>query len=486
MRQILLFLLLSTTIISLSAQTKLNYNVEMSGAVSSSDVSPFWFSANRNGLSSIDKKWGYMQIGVAGSTLLKKNWNIEYGADIVGGKNLSSNIIIHQAYADFSWRWLRLSIGKKERFGELKNSTLSTGALIESGNAAPIPQLRIEVPEYHDFFGTNGWFTLRGHIAYGWFSDGNWQENWVIKGKRYAKNTLYHSKSLFWKVGKEQCFPLTYEGGVQFASQFGGKIYNYMNDTGVDFRNPVRLKDFWDIFIFSAGDKEYAPWDQANVVGNHLGSYHLSLKWSKKNWSIRGYYEHMFEDHSGMFWEYGLWKDCLVGAELQLKNFKWLDNIVFEYFNSRDQAGPIYHDTTDEIPDQISAVDEYYEHHTYPSWQQYGMIIGTPLITSCLYNKNHRLEIYNNRVEAFHLGLSGHPTNELTYRMLVTKSHNWGTYSVPFIEMNSNLSGLIEVSYMPRWAKGFSTSLSYAFDDGELYGNNKGVMLGIKKSGKIF
>ena len=153
MRQILLFLLLSTTIISLSAQTKLNYNVEMSGAVSSSDVSPFWFSANRNGLSSIDKKWGYMQIGVAGSTLLKKNWNIEYGADIVGGKNLSSNIIIHQAYADFSWRWLRLSIGKKERFGELKNSTLSTGALIESGNAAPIPQLRIEVPEYHDFFG---------------------------------------------------------------------------------------------------------------------------------------------------------------------------------------------------------------------------------------------------------------------------------------------------------------------------------------------
>ena len=240
--------------------------------------------------------------------------------------------------------------------GEFKNSDLSTGALVESSNAAPIPQVRIEIPEYSDIFGTNGWFTLRGHIAYGWFDDGGWQQRWVTEGKRYAKNILYHSKSLFWKVGKEQSFTLSYEGGVQLASQFGGKIYNYTNESGSNFKMPTRLKDFWNVFIFSAGDEKYDLGDQINVAGNHLGSYHLSLKWSRERWSLRGYYEHMFEDHSGMFWEYGLWKDCLVGAELQLKNFRWLDNVVFEYFNSHDQAGPIYHDTTDKIPDQISAV----------------------------------------------------------------------------------------------------------------------------------
>ena len=486
MKRFFCLLIFLSVLFNVSAQSKLNYNIETVGAVSSGEYSPFWLSANRDGVSSVCKKWGYVRMGAVGETVLRSGLTLDYGADVVGGGNLSSDVFVHQIYADVSWRWLRLSVGKKVRPGELKNSSLSTGALVESGNAAPIPQVRVEVPEYRDFFGTNGWFALRGHIAYGWFGDGDWQEDWVAAGTHYAKNVLYHSKSLFWKVGNEQRFPLTYEGGVQFVSQFGGDIYNHMNKSGNDFSMPARLKDFWDIFAFSAGDKEYHLVDQLNVAGNHIGSYHLSLKWEARNWSLRGYYEHMFEDHSGMFWEYGLWKDCLVGAELQLKNFRWLDDIVFEYFNSRDQAGPVYHDTTDEIPDQISAVDNYFAHYTYPCWQQYGMIIGTPLITSCLYNRNNRLTIYNNRVEAFHLGFSGHPMMELSYRVLLTKSHNWGRYEIPFTEIKGNCSGLVELSYMPRWADGFRASFSFAFDNGELYGNNKGVMFGIKKTGRLF
>ena len=473
-------------LLNVSAQSELNYNAQMAGVASSGNYSPFWLSANRNGISSLDNNWGYLRLGVDGATALKGDWSLNYGADVVGGKNLSSDIFVHQAYADVSWRWLRLSIGKKQRTGELKNSALSTGALVESGNAAPVPQVRIEVPEYRDFFGTNGWFTLRGHIAYGCFTDGKWQRDWAADGTRYAENVLYHSKSLFWKVGNESRFPLTYEGGVQFASQFGGKVYNMKNRPGNNFEMPTRVKDFLDVFIFSSGDENYTVNDQLNVAGNHIGSYHLSLKWTEENWALRGYYEHMFEDHSGMFWEYGLWKDCLVGAELQLKKSRWLDAVVFEYFNSRDQAGPIYHDTNNEIPDQISAVDLYYYHTVYPCWQQYGQIIGSPLITSCIYNSDNIFDIYNNRVEAFHLGFSGNPFAELGYRVLLTKSHNWGSYLVPFTEVKGNTSALIELSYMPRWAEGFETSLSFAFDNGELYGNNRGVVLGIKKSGKFF
>ena len=467
--------------IDASAQSGLCCSVETAGVVSSGGLSPFWLTADRNGLSSVDEKWGYVRAGVAGVSELKSDWAFEYGADVVGAKNLPSTVFVHQAYVDVSWRWLRLGIGKKERSGELKNDSLSTGALVESENAAPIPQVRLEVSEYRDFFGTNGWFSLRGHIAYGWFGDGNWQQEWVATGTRYAKNVLYHSKSIFWKVGREQSFPLVYEGGVQLVSQFGGKIYNYMDNAGSDFNMPVRVKDFWDIFVFSAGDNEYDVHDRLNVAGNHLGSYHLSLKWGSGNWSLRGYYEHMFEDHSGMCWEYGLWKDCPVGAELQLTDFKWPDNVVVEYFNSRDQTGPVYHDATDEIPDQISARDNYFGHHAYPCWQHYGMIIGTPLITSCLYNDNNRFRIYNNRVEAFHFGASGHPIREFSYRLLLTFSHNWGTYKIPFVQIKSNLSGLLELSYMPRRTKGLCTFLSFAFDDGELYGNNRGGMLGIRK-----
>jgi hypothetical protein len=473
-------------VLCVSARSHLDYNVEVACSSSLGKYAPFWLVANRGGVSSLADKWGYVRMGADGATALKGDWSLEYGADIVGARNLHADVFVHQAYADVSWRWLCLSIGKKERAGELKKSLLSTGALIESSNAAPIPQVRLEVPEYRDFFGTNGWLGLRGHIAYGWFSDGDWQQQWAAPGTRYAQNVLYHSKALYWKVGKEQLFPLTYEGGVLMVAQFGGDFTNYMNNAGVNFSNPVRLKDFWDIFVFSAGDSQYAIWDQLNVAGNHLGSYHLALKWEDEGWALRGYYEHMFEDHSSMFWEYGLWKDCLAGAELHLKKIKWLDNILFEYFNSRDQSGPIYHDTTSEIPDQISASDDYMNHHTYSCWQHYGAIIGTPLLMSPLYNDDNKFEIYNNRVEAFHLGLSGSPLAELGYRVLLVKSYNWGTYSRPFKEMKRNLSGLFELSYTPLWADGFMALLSFAFDDGELYGNNKGVMFGIKKCGRFF
>jgi hypothetical protein len=487
MKRIIYVVLLAFLVPNISFSQKcLEYSIATMGVASDGDFSPFWFTTNRHGISSIDNKWAYMRGALSGAASLNGDWAVCYGADVVGGKNMTSDVYIHQAYADVSWRWLRLSVGKKERGGELKNFNLSTGGLVESGNAAPIPQVRLDVPEYKDFFGTNGWFALRGHVAYGWFDDGNWQQRWAADGVRYGKNILYHSKSLFWRVGNEDKFPLTYEGGAQFSSQFGGTIYNFMNNAGETYNPPVGLKGFADVFFFAGGNDSYSVYDQLNVAGNHVGSYHLSLKWNEKDWSLRGYYEHMFDDHSSMFWEYGLWKDGLVGLELQLKRFKWIDNIVVEYFNSRDQAGPIYHDATPEIPDQISAVDNYYWHYAYPCWQQYGMMLGTPLVTSCIYNSNNRFDMYNSRVEAFHLGISGNLFGDLVYKIKLTRSHNWGTYDKPFKDVKGCLSALVEVSYAPEWAKGFSVSGAFAVDDGELYGNNRGVMFGIKKSGKIF
>ena len=467
------------------SQTKLTYNIDILGVASDGKYSPFWLSANRYGLSSVKSDWGYLRAAIKGTSLLKGNWRFDYAVDVVGGHNTASNFFMQQFYVDVSWRWLRFSFGKKEREGEFKDIFLSTGSLVESGNASPIPQIRIEIPEYKDFFSTNGWFGLRGHIAYGWFSDGDWQKDWVAYGKRFAKNVLYHSKSVFWKLGKEEVFPLTYEGGVQVSSQFGGTVYNYQNIEGNDVSIPARFKDFIDVFFFRGGSEETPKMEQVNVLGNHVGSYHLSLKYSTDNWSLRGYYEHMFEDHSGMFWEYGLWKDCLLGVELETKR-KCLNKIVFEYFNSREQAGPINHDSTDDIPDQISGADQYYNNFTYPCWQQYGMVIGSPLITSCVYNEDKNLIIYNNRVETFHFGFMGGLLDDMNYRILLTKSYNWGTYTNPFIDIQKNVSGLFELAYLPKWAKGFGVSLSFAFDEGELYGNNRGFVLGIRKSGKIF
>ena len=109
------------------------------------------------------------------------------------------------------------------------------------------------------------------------------------------------------------------------------------------------------------------------------------------------------------------------------------------------------------------------------------MMIGTPLVSSPVYNTDGTLMIYNNRVEAFHFGIEGSPLGWLDYRLMFTKSNNWGTYSRPFLEIKENTSGLVELTFKPSFMKKWSITTSFAFDKGELYGNNYGGMITITR-----
>ena len=482
-RLVALYFMLVSTLVAIAQE--FNYRIETNASLSGGNYAPFWHVSNRQGIGSIDTESGYARAALYGNNSFGKDWQIGYGADFIVAHNHTSNVYIQQAFADVNWRMFTLSIGQKERWSNFKNHRLTTGGLTESGNARPIPQIRIEVPHYWDIFGTNGWFTLRGHIAYGWFTDENWQKDFT--GKEYERNVgvRYHSKAGYFKVGNEKKFPLTYEFGIEMVAQFGGTVYNRDNRAGENFHNPSGLKDYFMIFIMDSGDGDYHGMDQANVAGNHLGSWHTALTWHNKNYNVRGYYEHTFEDHSQMFWEYGLWNEQLVGIEVELKNWSWIKSVALEYFNLKNHSGPIYHDTTNTIPDQISCGDDNYNHQWYTGWFNYGMIIGSPLCMSPIYNKDSRLICYNNRVEAFHLGIEGKPTQTVGYRLLLTKSNNWGTYKHPFTDIKENVSGLVELSYTPAKFKGWSATASFAFDKGDLYSNNTGGMLTIRKEGVI-
>lgn len=476
----LLFLFFFSTI---DAQ-EIKYKLEAGGAFSGKETPPTWHLSNKQGVSGKEAGFGYIRTGFSGfHTLTKSKLDINWGADIIAGSHLTSSVYIQQAFADINWKMLALSVGQKERWGELKNHRLSTGGLVESGNARPIPQIRIEVPEYYDFFGTKDWFRIRGHIAYGIFTDGNWQKDWTAANAKYIKNVRYHSKAIFFKIGKEEKFPLSMEWGLQMTAQFGGKAYNKAK--GTKSKAPTRLKDYYKAFIPGSGDNKNAGIDHNNIAGNHLGSWHLALNWKEEDWSVRTYYEHLFDDHSQMFMEYGLWNEQLVGIELNLEKFHWIKAVVLEYYNLKNQSGPVYHDTTNEIPDQISCRDDNYNHGWYNGWFNYGMTIGTPLATSPIYNKDGVLECYNNRVEAFHIGIEGEPTNEIGYRMLLTHSNNWGSYPVPFTDIKRNTAALIELSYKPEKLKGWALKVSYACDNGGLLGKTCSGMLTISKCGII-
>lgn len=466
------------------AQT-LTEKQEITGAFGSGEFAPMWHMANRQGLSSEKEGSIFTRMGVGGKHKFSKSGiGVDWELDIAVGINLTSSIVLQQAYVDLNWKKVRLSVGQKERWQGVVNHRLSSGSLTESGNARPIPQIRFELPEYWNIPGLGGWIGIKGHIAYGVFTDGGWQEDFAADSTCYAKNVLYHSKSGFMRIGNEEKFPLTAELGLHMVSQFGGSTYNSANEFGNNHKNPTRLKDFWTAFFPTSGDDSYDASDQANVAGNMLGSWMAAITWNDKAWKLRAYYEHTFEDHSQMFMEYGLWTEQLVGLELELKNFKWVKGIALEYFNLKNQSGPIYHDTANDIPDQISCKDNNYNHQRYPGWFNYGQIIGTPLCSSPIYNKD-LLTCLNNRVEAFHMGVEGSPLDWLDYRMLLTRSNNWGTYDHPFKDIKQNVSGLFELTFKPKMLKNWSITTSFAFDSGDLYDNNYGGMISVKRYGVL-
>lgn len=459
----------------------LNYQAETGISFSDGAHTPFWLTANKHGLSSIKKNNGYLRAGIFRPLEEDKRFSYAFGADVAVAYRFTSSFIVQQLYADLKYRCLGVSIGSKERYSEFNNPLLSSGGLTFSGNARPIPQVRIGIPEYTQVPGTNGWMAFKGHIAYGLFTDDGWQKDFVAPGGKRTEHVLYHSKDLYVKIGNRDKFPLIFEGSLEMAAQFGGNAF--IGDERIDMPNGI--KDFFKVFIPSGGDSSTPPGEQLNVYGNHLGSWNFSLTWhAPKDWTVRPYYEHYFEDHSQMFGEYG-WKDCLAGVEITFPTNPIISGFVYEYISTKNQSGAVYWDHTPEIPEQVSGTDDYYNHYIYTGWQHNGMGIGNPLVISPIYNTDGDINFKSSRMQGHHVGWMGHPIHELRYRILLSFTRNWGTYAVPFYEIKKNANALAEVTYTPRKLKGWNFTASLGADRGAMLGKSTGGMITIKKTGWI-
>ena len=474
------------------SDTELEYRVEMGATAGGGTYAPLWFTANRYGLASTEPNSGYLRAGIAYEKELRRNWKIAAGMDLAGAINQEKSFNVQQLYADLSWKVLTLGVGIKERpgFPLEKNTALSSGMMVEGPNAHPVPQIRVEMPEYWNVPGTKGWFALKGHLAYGSFAEYEWQRDYVKPGQYFTEGVLYHSKSLMLRLGNKEKFPLEFEVGILMAAQFGGNRYQKMEDGTVrlDVDMPDNLKAYWKAFFPQTGGTDTPEGEQVNVEGNHLGSWNFALNYYVGDWKFRAYLEHYFEDTSEMFWEYGRWKDGQLGLEITFPKNRWVTSAVYEALGTKDQAGPLLFDSFwGQFPEyQISGCDEYYNHYIYGGWQYMGMGMGNPLLPGPLYNENHSISFRSNRVRAQHLGLSGNPSDEWSYRVLISFARHWGTYGNPLDKQRKQFSSLYEATYSPRRASGWSASLALGLDRGNYLGNSTGGMLTIRKTGIIF
>lgn len=496
MRRVTIICALLCAIVCMKAQvSRLGENVQYAftaqGTAGGGDNAPFWFTNNRYGLGTTDNFSGLARVALWRTVETDSLWfwRIGYGVELASPINSQNGYFcIQQAYADIEWKMLRLSLGQKERPSELKNPYLSTGGMTLGMNARPLPQVRLEMPDFWTVPGTKSIFSFKAHLAYGWYTDAKWQKKFNAGTNNiYTEGSMFHSKALFIRLGNREVFPLEVIGGLEMACQFGGTGWNLQQYGGGALGQGINLGgNLWTAFLPGGGDVNDENY--TNAAGNHVGSWHLRLDWIQKNWSIGLYMEHVFEDHSQMFLQYG-WKDMLLGLDVNLPDNPFLSALVYEYNSTMHQSGPIYHDKTEENSQQISARDEYYSNHIYGSWQTGGFVMGNPLLLSPIYNNyfghTGKLSPQHNRVRFHHIGLMGRPASEWSWRFLYTHQYSLGTYMSPVYEPCSANYVLFETTYSPKWCRGLSMTASYGHNDGNLLGNSNGAMLTVRFNGWI-
>jgi hypothetical protein len=303
----------------------------------------------------------------------------------------------------------------------------------------------------------------------------------VPVGGRFATGVKYHEKAGYLRIGTDVS-PWEFIGGLEMANTFGGTIYQY---NSAPLKMSEGAAEYLYAFVGKGGGDPTDGEGYANASGNTIGAWRAALRYrGQGEWQARLYYDHYFEDDSQAFDEYG-WLDGLLGLEIHFPRNRWVEKLVGEVTRMDYQSGPVYHDHTREIPDQVSGVDNYYNHGLYAGWQHYGMAMGNALFASPLYDGNKSLAFPANRFRAEHIGIAGQPFSHLRYRLLYTHLKSWGTYALPFDDLQHQHSLLAEV----RWEGGSFThgklrgrcyaTAAIGADFGERLGNRLGFMLSL-------
>ena len=476
---------------------KIGYELQSDITASSGKYAPFWLISNRHGQASLANNQTLLSIGLHRGFDPKQGFTWAYGAEIVGAWNYPSALYLQQLYVDVKYNCWELSIGSKERCSEGKHHTLSGGGLTFSPNARPIPQVRFGIIEYTTVpWIFKDWVHVKGHLSYGKHTDKDFLKSHVAnapEGTWYTSDILFHEKTAFLKIGNEEKSPLAVEIGLEMYSQFGGKFFitrNGMNDS-LRYNIPHSYKEYLKALIPMGGGSDAPASDQQNINGNILGSWHLAANYQFKDWRVRLYYEHFYEDHSGLLGyhkirkgevvSYFPWYDGLYGFEIDLPSNRIASTVVYEYITSRIQSGPI----VNYWEDHLVGKDSYYNNSIYQSWQHWGMAICNPHHLSPTYVEPSTLKMPYTRIRSHHIGIEGSPNPQLGYRFMGSWTKHWGSYDDPLPEPQTQLSLMTELSYTPPQWSGWQFTGAFAIDRSQLIGNNIGTMFTIRKQGLI-
>lgn len=478
------------------ADTNVEISAEIIANASTGDFAPYMIGSWNHG-KTVAKSSAMFEGSAIKPLNLNRRFSWGFGADFISGYSAKNDysrydrassgwitnrqgdpaLWLQQLYGEVKYRGVFLTVGLKEHSSALLNSRLSSGDFVESGNARPIPEVRVGFVDFQDIPFTNGWVQIQGEISYGVMPDDKYMtDHYNYYSYHINTDALYTYKRCYFRTAPVK--PLSVTVGMQIGGFFGGKTsyYNKGELTRVE-KFSKSVKSFFKMLLPTEGNgNQY-------YEGSSLGSWDFKARYRLQSGTeISGYFQWPFEDGSGIGKLNGF--DGVWGIELRLPRSKWLKAVVAEYVDFRNQSGPIHWSPDDRpgttITSHATGFDNYYNNATYNSYANYGMAIGTPFLLSPVYNLDGYPAFACTRTSGFHLGGEGSLSSSLDWRMLLSYRHGLGGYDVPYVTARNSTSGIINMLWRADvLLPGLVIDGKIAFDAGSLQGNNFGVMAGI-------
>ena len=468
-RSLIIIVLLITLQFQCYSQSHIpSISVESGAVISTGKHAPFWFYTNQYGKISTKNNSIFLMSSIYRN--FKDSSKIDYSynfSPLLRYDGLGRSYM-HQWYGEVKFHFIHFTAGAKEEFYGNQDSTLSSGCIIWSKNARPMPKLKLEVPNYTPVPFTWKYLEFKGGMAHGWFDD-----------NEYNKNVWLHHKYFYLRLGGK--LPVHVSYGLHHFAQWGGTNYDpYL-------KLPHDWNAFKNVFLGRSGSSAdpNTPWGEAiNKLGNHLGSRNFGMEIDFTKTKVSLYWQNIFEDGSGK--AYRNIKDGLFGISIRSKEKdKLISGFVYEFFNSTDQSGRI--NETDSIkPDghyyELGGNDDYFNNGVYiKGWTFQEMLLGNPLITSpAIMHGNVSNYLRNNRIMAHHLGIESQ-RGKVIYKLLYTYSLNYGTNLYPISPRENQHSILLtaHIREVLPWKLNFTCAMGADF--GNTYGDNAGIMVSVSR-----
>lgn len=453
-------------------QDTLLYTVGLQGAASYGQTAPYWLQTNRHGDVSAAPLSGNITAGIIKPATRPNRWfDYDFALTLTGrlqsgsgaiqpSQNRLGNLYSTLAYAHLRLYIIDITAGiQPEQYGPTDN-LLTSGGLLYSYNARPMPGVKIGIDQWTAFPGLFGYVEVRGGIAHMWQTD-----------NVYVTQGMVHHKWVGGRIGGRLPVNVSYE--FHHVAQWGGysPVYGDLGNSWQAFMNAVLVR--------SGGTMAN---DQINAQGNHIGSQILTVDAKGDGWKMSAYWQNIFEDGPIRFIGAGMnVADGIWGLHISQDKWPYISGLTYEFINTTDQSGS-YHDKDGYI---YGGADSYFRNGIYRNGWNYGYrTIGTSFITSPIYNADGTIDTRNSRVQAHYIGLKG-DIYGYRYRVVCSYAKNYGNDNRSKTLLSTNTGVLLEVEKHVEKAWGLDFGLSLAADFGTQFGNQFGAMIRISKQGLI-